>query len=125
MLGSWHRLQAEVPAKESAPMQITLDTGSPLTTTDHQILSLLLSGSGGAETPPDAVRPSETPPEPDETPSGPDPVLLGEAIKRATDLIKDKQGAKVRAALKGAGVGKVTDLTDDQSLSAFLAELPE
>lgn len=109
-------------------MQIVIDTTNPLSDTDRRILRLLLGSPGpseeaaGPEARTDTEKPSETPSEAGD-PTGTDSELLDEAIKKATDLIKDKQGDRVRAALEAAGVKKVTHLDNDEALRTFLDAL--
>lgn len=111
-------------------MILTIDTSLPLNNLEYRLLQALLAVSdsrGGTQAPAPDPSPSEAPSLAAETPSessGPDPELLEEAIKRATKLIKASKGDDVRAALSKAGVSKVTQLTNDETLRAFLADLP-
>lgn len=61
----------------------------------------------------------ETPAE-DDLLGGSDPAALREqAVQKATELVTSGQSAKVREALTGFGVKRVSDLADDQ-LEGFL-----
>lgn len=113
---------------------LTIDTTQPLSDTDRLILQALLGQespsaatetSQGAQAPATASKAKKAPKDDaGDTSEGPNPDLLAEAVHRATALIDEKKGAKVRAALKKAGAVKVTELTDDESIRKFLAALP-
>lgn len=120
-------------------MELVIDTSKPFSEIDLEIIAVLLDNlpeatgapteppepSSGTSAPASAPRPSETPREAQETPSGPDQALLDQAIRRATGLIKADRGGEVKTALDKTGKAKVTELKDDESLRTFLAELPE
>jgi hypothetical protein len=108
-------------------MKITIDTERPLSGLEARILTLLLEEPPAAQdpwtglgAPAPAEKPQETPPEPQETTSGPDQALLDEAIRRATKSIKADGGDQVKALLARMGKEKVTQLDTDESLRTFI-----
>ena len=73
---------------------------------------------------PRKVSPSASEPDPGtDSPEGVSEALLEQAIEKARDLLENKQTAKVKKALTKAGVERVSHLSTNDQVNAFLEAL--
>lgn len=125
-------------------MQIIIDTSQPISSTDADTLRLLLDrlgatvgspsngdGVAGTDAPPKTRarrKAKETPEEPapeHEVADALDQELLDQAITKATELLKRKESALVKAALAKAGVQRVSHLNTNEQIRTVLDHFEE
>lgn len=105
-------------------MRLTIDTAQDPTDTDRAILAAWLGADTARKVSPEPTEATEdapghsSTPEPSEAPGD----TLESVVAKAQELVRQREGDKVRSALRAVGVKRVSDLTGDQ-VSAFAQEI--